>query len=140
MIGQQGKVLTAETELLLHQFAYGSYKSGQFEQSVRTFRLLTMFRASDFRYWYGLACSLMGCSKEHDAIQPFQIACVLAKEDPRPRLYLAECLLLTAQIEEAGKVLCEAEVLDLRSNSTFHENIQMLKERLIQRETSLCQI
>ncbi|MBS0655017.1 MAG: hypothetical protein JSR46_04510 [Verrucomicrobia bacterium] len=135
----QGRVLTAETELLLHQFAHGSYTHGKFAQSVRTFRLLTMFRASDFRYWYGLACSLMGSSQEHDAIQPFRIACVLAKEDPRPKLYLAECLLLTGQIEEAAKVLCEAEVLDLRSNSTLHENIQMLKERIIQRETSLCQ-
>ena len=68
-----GHALTAETELLLHQFAYGCYQNGHFDKATRTFRLLAMLRASDERYWYGLASALMAWGKASDAIQPFQI-------------------------------------------------------------------
>ena len=135
MIGQEDQVLTEQTELLLHQFAYGCYQNGLFEKATRTFQLLTMFRATDFRYWYGLGSALMAWNKESEAIQPFRIASVLAKEDPRPRIYLAECLIHEGKKEEAIIILSEAEeLLNNQANASLQKHIQMIKERNLKQE------
>lgn len=137
MIADESKVLTAETELLLHHYAYGCYQNGHFDKATRTFQFLTMFRASNFRYWFGLGSAFLAWKKESEAIQPFRIAAALDKEDPRPHVYLAECLVKDGQAGEATKVLYEAERLLIKqANSSFHENIKMIKDTLTQLEIS----
>jgi Flp pilus assembly protein TadD len=129
------KVLTEPTEILLHQFAYGCYQNGLFEKSLRVFRLLAMFRSTDARYWYGLGSALLALNRESEAIHPLKMAAVCAPDDPRPRVYLAECLAKNSQEEEATKWLFEAkQLLDREENSALQERI-----RVIQEKVSLCQ-
>lgn len=134
------KALTEPTEILLHQFAYGCYQNGLFEKSIKVFRLLTIFRQNDARYWYGLGSALMASGNYNGAINPLKMASIYTETDVRPRLYLAECLAKEGQKEEAAKILLEAEpLLTKEENCSLQEQFQMIKERVTKRETPLCQ-
>lgn len=134
------EAFSEETELLLHQFAYGCYQNGLYEKAVRVFRLLTMFRPTDARYWYGLGSSLMSMKNDSEAIHCLKIASTCAQEDPRPRVYLAECLARSNQKEEALIVLSDVEcLLDRQANSSFQEHLKMIKQKITKEEAPICQ-
>ncbi len=154
MVAQGDPVFTDATEALLHQFAYGCYTNGLYEKALRVFRVLTIFRRTDSRYWYGLGACLLATGNDVEATQAFQLAAANNSSDLRPNFFLADCLSRLGRKEEAEATLTSIKIalrekLDTSIQDTPIQNTSVqdtsiqeqidLIERMLTMEAASCQ-
>jgi type III secretion system low calcium response chaperone LcrH/SycD len=85
----------------VYALARGMYMSGKFEESLRYFAYLTLYRPTEPKYLLGLAGSQQMARQFEAAIQTFSFLTLLDPTDPEPTLHIGECLMLLGQLPEA---------------------------------------
>lgn len=94
-----------------YEMAYHFYQGGQYEQSERTFRLLTCLDTRNCNHWMGLASALKMQKKYQDAINAFYAVVMLetGESNPLPHAYAAECFYALGQKDKAKRALTQAQ-------------------------------
>ena len=130
---QGSSIMTEETELILHHYAYSCYMQGNWQKAIDTFRRLVMFCPHKGAYWYGLGSSHMMHANDQEAAHAFQIASIHSPDDPRPLTYWAECTKRLGNHDLALSIIKEAEKkAKTFENTSFLEQIEVIKERIVE--------
>ena len=134
--------LTAELEALessrrysgeeletVYALAHNLYSSGRFEEALRYFAFLTLYRPTDPKYLVGLAAAQQMARRFEAAIQTYSFLTLLDPTDPQPTLRIGECLMLLGQTAEARD--CFAMVVALANASGQHPAAKSRAEGLL---------
>jgi len=85
----------------IYAHAYKFYQIGRLDDAETFFRFLTLYDAYHSDYLMGLAATLQQKKQYQSAIDSYQLARALAKEDYRPLLYTGQCYLFLKNKEQA---------------------------------------
>lgn len=75
----------------LYSFAHDFYKNGNFEKALNVFRMLTLMEIRDYRFVYGLACTLKEMELYILAVRFFNLATIIEPTNPVPSYQAADC-------------------------------------------------
>lgn len=102
--------------------AYGRYKSGRFEESMRIFKYLLRLDATKTKYYLGLgACHYM--MKNYQlAIFPYLSAMTIDQTNPIPLYYIAECFIKLG--DKPAALRTYDKMLDLFDRVPFYQKLQ----------------
>lgn len=119
---------TEETTKSLYAMAYRFYENGKYLDAIHFFKLLTCLAAYDSKNWMGLGASYQLLKQHDQALQPYAIAAMLAKDDPAPHFHAAECFFTLRQNANGMKALDSAEQLAREQDSYLLPRILLLRE------------
>jgi|SoiMethySBSTD1v2_1073268.scaffolds.fasta_scaffold00824_10 type III secretion system low calcium response chaperone LcrH/SycD len=95
------KRFSAQELEAVYALARGMYMSGRFEEALRYFGYLTLYRPTEPKYLLGLAASQQMARHFEVAIQTYSFLTLLDPTDPEPTLHIGECLMFLGQVAEA---------------------------------------
>ncbi|HYC37694.1 MAG TPA: SycD/LcrH family type III secretion system chaperone [Usitatibacter sp.] len=85
----------------VYALAHGLFASGKFDEALKYFGFLTLYRPTDPKYLLGLAASQQMARQFEAAIQTYSFLTLLDPSDPGPTLRIGECLMMLGQAGEA---------------------------------------
>jgi len=94
----------SDTEVI-YGIAYNLVVQGRYEDALRRFSVLTLYRPMEPRYLAGLALCNQMLGRYEQAIASFAFAAHLQPDNPEHMLSIAECELLRHSFGEAREVL-----------------------------------
>lgn len=115
-----GRLGAADTEAV-YALAYREYGQARYEQALRYFQLLLVYRTTNKVYLLGAALCLQRLRRYELAVAAFDLLRMLEPEKPGHTLALAECQLLCHLHGEARDTL--AQVSDFCRRNTGHDKV-----------------
>jgi type III secretion system low calcium response chaperone LcrH/SycD len=85
----------------IYTLAYNLYSGGRYDEALRYFAFLTLYRPTDRKFLLGLAATQQAGRAYEAAIQTYAFITLLDPTDPGPTLRIGECLMQMGQLEEA---------------------------------------
>ena len=95
------KRFSSEELEAVYALARGMYVSGKFEEAIRYFGFLTLYRPTEPKYLLGLAASQQMARQFEVAIQTYSFLTLLDPTDPEPTLHIGECLVFLGEVAQA---------------------------------------
>ena len=83
--------ITPENMEAFYAFAYDFFQNGNFVKALDIFRVLFLLNNTEFRFIYGLSCTLQNMEYYMLAIRGFEIATAIEPENPSPSYKSSEC-------------------------------------------------
>ncbi len=114
----------------LYAVAYNLYRSGQYEKSLKLFRLLCFFDHMEPKYWLGLGAVQQMMKKYEDAAKAYAYASMLDISDPKPAVHAAECLLALGRKDEAEGALLAA--IEFSKDDERHKEMRERAKTLLE--------
>lgn len=101
------EALTPEKIEELYSIAYQLYRDQQYKESLSFFRLLTLAKPMNHKYWKGLAASLHMNKEYEKAIHCYIAAIAMNKTSVDPYLYVhaADCFFALGNTQDGLKAL-----------------------------------
>ena len=113
----------------VYSLAHNLYSSGKFEEALRYFAFLTLYKPTDGKYLLGLGSSQQMARRFEAAIQTYSFLTLLDPSDPGPTLRIGECLMYLGLVDEARDSL--NMVVAMASASGKHEAAKLRAEGLL---------
>ena len=85
----------------VYALAYNLYSTGRYDDALRYFTFLILYRPTDPKYLLGLGAAQQMGKQFEAAIQTYSFLTMLDPSDPGPTLRIGECLMLLGQAAEA---------------------------------------
>ena len=124
------KRFTQEELETVYGLAHNLYSTGRFDEALRYFAFLTLYRPTDPKFLLGLAASQQMSRNYEAAIQTYSFLTLLDPTDPGPTLRIGECLMLLGQADEARDSF--RMVIALANASGQHGPLKARAEGLLQ--------
>lgn len=123
--------LSEEATTALVSLAQHAYKTGQYEEALPLFRLLTMRDPENRPHWMGLGATLQMLKQYYAAVTVYGYAAVLSADDPYVHLHAAECYHSVAEDDKALIALDAAITTaeEFSQHNSLLEPLKLLRQR-----------
>jgi type III secretion system low calcium response chaperone LcrH/SycD len=98
---ESSKRFTEEQLETVYALGHSLYASGKYEEALRYFAFLTLYRPIDAKFLRGLAATQQMAKQYEAAIQVYSFLTLLDPHDPTPTLRIGECLMMMGETEQA---------------------------------------
>lgn len=86
----------------LYALAHGLYTSANYHDAQIVFQALSLYDATDYRFWMGLGACRQAQEQYEAAIDAYQMAAVASSlKNPDPIIYASKCLVKLGRKEDA---------------------------------------
>jgi type III secretion system low calcium response chaperone LcrH/SycD len=114
----------------LYALAYSEYSRNRYDEALRYFQLLLVYRPTNCTYLLGAALCLRRLRKYALAVLAYSALCMLQPRDASHALGLAECQLLSQQHEAARQSL--GMVISFCGEDAVHAPVRARAEAILE--------
>lgn len=97
-------VTNAELEAV-YSLAFGYYRTGKFDESLKLFQFLVLFDHLNQKFWMGLGAVQQVLKDYQSAVTSYGYCSFLKLDNPKPQLHAAECFLAMGDKRNAASSL-----------------------------------